>query len=331
MWPPSRTVASACAHRQRLRRPVVQSAQCRARGATGAAAALCTGVSSVLDVLDHLPVALRPRGSAARRCRARRRAGRGCPSRARCGAPVAPPAARCAPGLSACRSSLMRISSSGSRQARISDCCRSASSTFSRQLHRAGAQRRVGALRARGCAAPAPARGTTAASPRNRAAARPRESPRRRGPCGAPQSRERSWRRGGRAGSRPAGRQRLGHVGEVLLDRRLRPEGAEERGDAHHHQRGDHRLGVGHDPAAAGAWPRRPAPSASSAGRCSDHLADAVGVDRRPRSPQRLQRLGGTCQHRESRPRGSAPVQAARSRKGGQRSELVGHGDPRLE
>jgi len=39
--------------------------------------------------------------------------------------------------------------------------------------------------------------------------------------------------------------QRLGVAGEVAFDRRLRAEGAEERGDAHQHQRLDHRLGVG--------------------------------------------------------------------------------------
>jgi hypothetical protein len=124
--------------------------------------------------------------------------------------------------------------------------------------------------------------------------------------------------------------ERVGHSGQALLHGRLRAEGAEEGGDAHHHERGGHRLGIGDD--AARAVRRGVGQHLQGHQRVvGDHLADAVGIDVVLVRAQRLQRLGGVGEHGDL---GAAEMRSPRveiAQRLGQRCRLVRHGEPRFE
>ena len=117
-------------------------------------------------------------------------------------------------------------------------------------------------------------------------------------------------------------------AGEPLLDRELRPEGAEERRDAHHHQRGGDGLGVGDHArrAVRGGIGQHLQRHQRVVG---DHLADGVGVDVVLVLAHGLDGLGRLREHRHV---GAAEVLGPGgqvAKRSGQRCIQVRHGEPR--
>ena len=113
--------------------------------------------------------------------------------------------------------------------------------------------------------------------------------------------------------------QRLGRAGEPILDGDGRREGAEERRDAHHHERGDDGLGRGDD--AAAAVIRRVREHLQRHQRiAADHLADAVRIGALFVRAQRIERVDGLAQHGDlgatemARPRGQVRERADQRR-----------------
>ena len=113
--------------------------------------------------------------------------------------------------------------------------------------------------------------------------------------------------------------ERLGLVGEPVFHGRLRAEGAEERADAHHHQRGDHGLGVGdHARAAVGAGVGQQLERHQRV--AGDQLAEAVRVNQVFVGAQGLQCFGGFGEH------GNVGAEQVRGPRGKITRRVVQHG-----